>query len=363
MLAYCEICGVLIPGGSGEEAPEGVICGDCFASRQVVVTDATPDPIVDKVQFECVYCRSLLRLPAVQQRTNVKCPQCAEAFFLHPDGNVEARLEANTTAILAKEEALKELSKVERELDGPKTQAVRAHEKTQPISPVSQTQKAALRDLAAKNLDVVQDLPPREVLPVDSRRAERPAGGPDLDLLPDGVGPGEVEETAVQLEPHGHGSDLRASDEGRIDLDVERLRQRTKTRRLRDKAPARRGSKASTRKLARERSPEDARARQEKRERREQRQLDAARKANELERTRAKRSVRGSLLVLSVLLPGLAAFLFLSMTVRGQGFATRGAVGEFLQSAGLQAQAGVRHLDDLLGGALGAGGGEKPKPR
>ena len=98
MLSYCEICGVLLPGSGERSAPEGVICDTCFASRQVLLSESSeevavaPPPPDGRVQFECVYCRSLLRLPAVEARTSVRCPQCAEQFYLCPDGRVEARL-------------------------------------------------------------------------------------------------------------------------------------------------------------------------------------------------------------------------------------------------------------------------------
>ena len=74
-LSYCEICGVLIPGGSSlSDDPEGVICDGCYDSRQVVLGDDSSDEAIpldaplEPVQFECVYCRSLLRLPGVASR-------------------------------------------------------------------------------------------------------------------------------------------------------------------------------------------------------------------------------------------------------------------------------------------------------
>lgn len=52
------------------------------------------------VEMGCVYCDAELKVPAVAQRTKVRCPSCTEAFFLEPDGTVAARLEGNSTTIL-----------------------------------------------------------------------------------------------------------------------------------------------------------------------------------------------------------------------------------------------------------------------
>ncbi|MBX3470104.1 MAG: hypothetical protein KF878_24780 [Planctomycetes bacterium] len=360
-LVYCEICGVLIKGPQGHApVPEGVICDECFASRRAVVTDEAPAAPESgaMVQFNCCYCRSLLRLRAVAKRSRIKCPKCNDSFYLHPDGRIESRLEGNTTAIISTEQALRPLTPAEG-LTPPqgspaKTQPLHRDllNKTQPIareplpSPPSK-QQALLDELKPKKLDFLAGVPdrPRGEAMVDTDAYESSR----LDLLPDGVGPGQVQPG------------LRPSEEGRVDLDAEGLRRKTAKYQQKhatkkrqqveepepEPTPARKTGKrqkAGDDKAA-DKNAADKDARHEERERRA---AEAARKAQELQAREAKRSLGALSLTLVTVLPAVVALLLLSMTTRGSGFAVRGAFGEQMKAAGAKVDRGVRSLGTML---------------
>lgn len=349
-LSYCEICGVLIKSQHGQEAPEGVICDGCFDSRQVVLGTSSEeafDPITiaadEPVQFECIYCRSLLRLPVPAARTSVRCPQCQETFFLLPNGGVEARLQGNTTAIIAKDQSLRSLTPPTGDERAATQQLPAQGNKTQPINPVSDSQKLALRDLASRNLDVVRSLPARELLPVDMKRREREIAArqsdPVLELLPEDVGPGEAtvthERSPLELKP---------SDEGQIDMGIEKLKERS-TRKLGKTGPAGKKIKKLKDKKERKETPEE---RKKRTERRERRKAKAAEKTQELAKSQTRSSLRTSLLWGSAILPLLMCLLLISMTLRGSGFAMRGEVGAKLRDFGHQIDLGLRRLNEQL---------------
>jgi LSD1 subclass zinc finger protein len=293
-----------------------VICDTCFASRQVLVESSEGD---DRIQFECAYCRSLLRLPPVEAKTDVRCPQCQETFFLMPDGGVEARLQGSTTAILTKEEALRNLTPTAGNLigvDGAQVLDPDARNKTQPLRTVGKAQKKILRDLTATNLDVVKELPNREVLPVSTQRKARTSKGV---------------ETEVQIEPY---TGLKASEEGKLDLDLERLR--SKTQRLEKNEAAARAKKAQAKRDT------------ERREQAVRRAESAHEKGKALERTQSRRSFWAALGWAAVGVPAAVALLTLSMTVRNAGFVSRGPIGEQLQRFGTGVDQGARALNAAL---------------
>ncbi len=318
-LAYCEVCGVLLPGEAGGDLPEGVICDACFASRRVVVEPETMPSAGDAVEFSCVYCKSVLRVAAVAKRTKVRCPKCSETFFLQEDGSVEARLQGNTTAILAKPERLDPLTP-------PQGTPADTGGKTQPMNKL-----AAPSDVVLEPLGGAEDI--------------------DIDLLPPTVGPGEA---------GGGGLALRASDEGRVDLDPEALKR--KTSRLR---PDRKGTTRRLRRdLALQKKQQQAAADEPEPEHdpeqieRERRAVAAQRRAAELEAQAARRGLAAGALWALWGAPLIALALLLAMTTRGTGFASRGAVGDALERAGETTAAGARALDEVLGAPLGLGRGE-----
>jgi hypothetical protein len=370
-LVYCEICGVLIKGPqSHAPIPEGVICDGCFDSRRAVVTrdePVAPDPDT-MVQFNCCYCRSLLRLRAVTKRSRIKCPKCADAFYLHPDGRIESRLEGNTTAIISSDQALGSLTPPTGQAPADKTQPMSREglNKTQPIlraePPPTSRQQALLEGLKPKKLDFLDDVPARDraAAMVDTDAYEGPAGSP-LDLLPDGKGPGDVKPA------------LRPSEEGRVDLDAEGLRRKTQqyqqnaatgargTKKHKqaepspDEAPAGepRGGKRdkrTTEKHARKTDKTDKREAEKdaKREERERRAAEAAKKAQELAAAEAKKSLGALTLTLIAVAPTIVALLLLSMTTRGTGFAVRGAFGERMNDVGQGVDRGVRSLGGMV---------------
>ena len=348
MLSYCEICGDVIKGESGADLPEGVICDGCFDSRKAVVGSGSDDG--ERVQFECAYCRSLLRLPPVVERTSVRCPQCAETFYLLAEGKVEARMEGNTTAIISKEEAIRSLTPGSINLAA--TQSLKAEQnKTQPMSPISKAHKKVLRELASKNLDVVAELPERKLLPVDTKRRERRKKSERFDrrALEDA-------DTEVQIEPYGSGKELRPSDEGKIDLDVGRLKDRQATRRLGSSPKAEKSAAATKTKAERKKDKaerkkdkdERKKDREEKRARREERKTKALARGEELQRGKVQRWRRALLLWSLLGAPLLVVLLLISMTTRGAGFAVRGAFGEQLGTMGVTFKAGVREFNGLL---------------
>ena len=213
---YCEVCGVVIQSGQGPVTlPEGVICASCFETRRVVDTQQTTGELIDGlVQFDCCYCHSLLRLKAVTKRTRVRCPKCSDAFYLHEDGRIEARLEGSKTAVLQQEDV------------APLGRPERAGDKTQPIkrTDVVGTQHAMLEELKPKGLDFVEALPKRQgKVALDTSKYRRPSA-------------------SDQPPPE---ADLRASEEGDVDLGASELRRKTQGMQAVAKVP----SKGDTAKL------------------------------------------------------------------------------------------------------------------
>lgn len=354
-LVYCEICGVLIKGQQEQEVPEGVICDGCFASRRAVVSEA-PAPPSDEamVQFNCCYCRSLLRLRAVGKRTRIKCPKCNDHFYLNPDGRLESRLEGNTTAVFAADVSLNPLTPQggTSPLDTPtnKTQplrrdAVAGLSKTQPMSREAIGQHALLEELKPKKLEFLDDVPGRgkdDAATVDTAGYD----SPKLDLAPEPGARRADPPTAV----------LRPSEEGRIDFDADGLRRKT-AKYEQSKLTGGAGGKVTTKKLKRPDPPppEDASApradkaeKEARREERERRAAEAAKKAQELVASDEKQRLGTLALTAVSLLPALLAVLILPMTLRGTGFATRGEVGAQLERLGGAVDRGARGLGKLV---------------
>lgn len=355
-LVYCEICGVLIKGPQSQAPiPEGVICDSCFESRRAVVTHDEPPPPDPStmVQFNCCYCRSLLRLKAVAKRTRIKCPKCADSFYLHPDGRIESRLEGNTTAIISTDQALGSLTPpTGAALNKTQPMSREALNKTQPIPresppPAASSQQALLEELKPKKLDFLDKVPQRASAPV----VDTDAYAAPLDLLPEDKGPGDARLA------------LRPSEEGKVDLDAEGLRQKTqkyqqksldahrttKKHKQGDLEPPPRGDRRTTEKHARKTDKHEREAEKEqKREERERRAAEAAKKAQELAAAEAKRSLGALSLTAIAALPVVVALLLLSMTTRGTGFAVRGEFGERMRQVGQGVDRGVRSLGGMV---------------
>lgn len=195
-LTYCEVCGVLIKGG-GADVPEGVICGECFSSRQVMLESDSnlvmAEPASEeKIQFGCPYCSAVLRLAVPDgDRLHVRCPKCSETFYADSDGTVTAQLEGNTTQVLLQ------------------------------------------ADVGLPNLTPTGVSSTRPMQVMDRNNATRPlpalgGGGlaPNLQASPAG---------GLELRPTGRlnpkaapvASNLRASDEGRLSLDTQALKAKT----------------------------------------------------------------------------------------------------------------------------------------
>jgi hypothetical protein len=373
-LVYCEVCGVLIKGPqahSGGDAPEGVICDGCFASRRAVVAGAEPaTPDTDTmVQFTCCYCHSLLRLKAVAKRSRIKCPKCADSFYLHPDGRLESRLEGNTTAVIQSEALLRPTpSAGVPPLDvglGAKTAPMRREEeplkndKTQPLSrevihqELASGQQALLDALKPKKLEFLDNVPVREASDAAMVDTDAFEAQPKLELLPDSVGPGDAPLHLSDAATRGGA--LRPSEEDRVDLDTEGLRRKTAKYAQRQTGRPATGKK--------KRAPEEEEAakqeaeaeaarkaeKEQKREERERRAAEAARKAQELESQQAKKSLGALSLGALCLLPALLALGLLSMTTRGAGFATRqGPVGDRMRDLGAIVDKGTRSLGQMV---------------
>jgi len=381
-LVYCEICGILIKGGQAPiELPEGVICEGCFASRKAVVTEAAPPaaPAPDGVvQFDCCYCESLLRLKAVARRTRVRCPKCGEAFYLHPDGHIEAKLEGGRTAVLQKDDvAPPPLTSAEQD-SGMKTQPLK---RPPSVNPSASQQRAMLEELKPKRLDFIDSIPDRGAGPapvIDTDQYETPAAGPPgggggLDLAPEGVGPGQTD--AFELRPTGEPDsdpelDLRPSEEGEVDFDAAGLKRKTsKLRPSRSKGKGSRrrrgGRRVSSRRSRppeepepqpeeelgpeeREARAEQAKAEREERKRRERRLAQAGTRGQQLAAERERRTLGAALLWGLLVLPVLTGVGLAAMTTRGTGFATRGGFGRGLAGIGESVDVGIRTLNDFL---------------
>lgn len=331
-LSYCEVCGALIRGEPAADLPDGVICEDCYASRRVVVAEE-PEAEAARpatVEFGCVYCKSVLRVHAVAQRTKVRCPKCSETFFMNPDGSIEARLEGNTTAIIAKPEGLDPLTPASGTPEGKAGKFTRlgmdANTKTQPLK----------RPTGALALPIESLDPPDD----DDDEPSEP-----LELLPPEVGPGEV---APEDDPA-----LHASDEGRVDLDAEGLKRKTARFQQQKKNTRRLPRDGVLAERAKEPDPDPAdEARRAERAAHEQERVERAaaaqRKAAALEATATRRALAAGALWLLLGLPLIALALVVSMTSRGEGFAVRGQVGDGLERVGRTVRTGAEAVDDLL---------------
>jgi hypothetical protein len=336
-LSYCEVCGVLIPGDQGPVLlPEGVICASCFDSRRAVVpTEQRASDQPEVVQFDCCYCHSLLRLKAVAKRTRVRCPKCSDAFYLHEDGHVEARLEGSKTAVLQQEDV------------APLGKSDRSGDKTQPIkrSDVLEVgrQHAMLEELRPKRLDFVDSLPERQGHRVDLdtgkyRRLE-PAGA--LDVLADDSVKLDLAGGDAPADPRER---LRASEEGHVDLAASELRR--KTGQLRPVSP-----KPRKRKSISDRGP--ASPKRPGSSRREQAPL-----AGELEvgqdpgasspaPSRPRRGV-ALLLWLAFLLPLAGGAAAAVAAHQRAPVTTQGRFGQGLHDMGRTLEDGVRSLDSFM---------------
>lgn len=319
-LNYCEVCGVLIA-----NAPPGTptsICERCFAQRKVLVTpgsdstagdQATEAP--DRVQFACPNCKSLLQLPPVRKRTRIKCPQCRGDFAMNPDGRIER---AGQTTKLAKT---------------PSTTRLEQEKLLGDLKPLKE-----LDDLLARVPEKQRDMRGPSMLdsnnvPFDSSSA---SAQPDveLEMLPQGVGPGEAAETNTQdyvlLPDSGGEPDFPESKE----LDPVKL-----------DAPKQPAKKIQT---ARRSKDDLYKARKEK-EVRAQRAADAQKYTLALIEKRHQRNVKTLKLIVVALLPVLPGALLLMSTTQEAGFAVRGGLGRALHDVGETARRGVEGILSLTG--------------
>lgn len=330
-LTYCEVCGVLIK-GSGADAPEGVICDECFDSRQVMVESAgellRAEPVVvaapEKVQFACPYCAAVLRVAlSPHERTHVRCPRCSETFYAESDGTVVARMEGNTTQILLQADVLPDLT--------PPGGGRSVDATTQPLRP--------LRTDATRPM-----------------RALEPS--PSFELHPTGEQPPSARDTAA----------LRASDEGRIALDAEALRAKTKRFGTGRKTTGRTQSggakgKGGTDRIPRppEAEPEaplakrTAKVPQRKRASERLRNVSsgaikrAVKKAEELETEHERRLLRTLGAWVLVLAPALGCAFLAHLASRDAGLVEQTKpAGRLLRSAGLQGDRALRAMNGLL---------------
>jgi hypothetical protein len=359
-LVYCEICGVLIKGPPGAEGPEGVICEGCFASRRVTPEGGTPALTdSDVLQFTCCYCQSLLRLRPVDRRTRVRCPQCGDTFYLHADGRIESKFQGGQTAVLQQDQVSPLLN---QSLGTP---APSLANKTQPLRrPEPGTQESLLDELKPKRLEFADALPDKQVTPAAMIDTEKFRTEKSLDLLPEGVGPGQAEEAGEFIEQSDllpdeeSDGELSASDDGRLDLDAEGLRR--KTGQLRPVGKGKRGTRRG-KPARRERekpppreelTPEERKARQKEREEQEKerarRLAEAERRGAEVASQGARRLLGGLALWLLWLLPLATTGLIASSSTRGAGFATRGGLGRGLERLGERVDRGVRTINGVL---------------
>lgn len=351
-LTYCEVCGVLIKGG-GADVPEGVICDECFSSRQVMVESDSElvraEPAAEeKIQFGCPYCSAVLRLAVPPgDRLHVRCPKCSETFYADSDGTVTAQLEGNTTQVLLQEDVgLPNLTPPTGSASG--TQPMAALNKTRPL-------QALGGGALAPNL--------------------QPSAGGGLELRPTG-------QHRPVAPPPSSGSNLRASDEGRINLDTQALK--AKTQRFgqgSEKGPRGTGrprrttgrTKTGTDKLPRPQADEGADKKPQKAvgpapkakrkgvvpkgkkasERFNKVSSGAIKRAvnrgNELEREGERRALRTALSWGAVLAPSLLAVFLGVLVGRDAGLVEpTKPVGRFLHSAGGQGDRAVRAINGLL---------------
>ena len=361
-LVYCEICGVLIKGAAGAEGPEGVICEGCFASRRVTPEESSVSSgETDVLQFTCCYCQSLLRLRPVDRRTRVRCPQCGDTFYLHADGRIESKFQGSQTAVLQQDQVSPLLN---QSLGTP---APSFGNKTQPLRrPEPGTQESLLEELKPKRLEFADALPDKQVGPAQMIDTEKFRTQPSLELLPEGIGPGQRDEAQryqefvdqADLLPDEESDDegLSASDDGRLDLDAEGLRRKTGQLQALGKGKKRSGKRKTRQPREKpqkeELTPEERKARQKEREEQEKerarRMAEAERRGQELAAAGARRLLGGLGLWALWLLPLLVGGVVASSTTRGTGFAVRGGLGRGLERLGERVDRGVRTINKML---------------
>jgi hypothetical protein len=415
-LSYCEVCGVLIKGG-GQELPEGVICDDCFDSRQVDVPEESAMESVstkETIQFECPYCHAVLRVSVnVGKRTNIRCPRCSETFYCEADRSVKARLEGNTTQVIQQEELLPELTPSQGFQPAPDFNS------TQPLGPGgTQPMPKASGTQPMRALGQPQHMTPstgrygpgalgqpQHMTPSTGRLSGGAMGhsptviqpgssdahdGPDLELLPE-----DTKISDVRRKPT-RSLGLRASDEGRLDLDTDSLKEKTRRFSKKDveaerkrqtgragserkkggahkpKAPAKR---AASGRLGKKKGGRGTDKVQRKGGRgtdkvkrtgdggaldkssgtvkREKRVVAARSRADEIEAETGRRALRWGLGFAAVFVP-LVLALFLARLGHRQAALVRAdrPVGKLLSSAGRQSDRAVRSLNELVGGLV-----------
>jgi hypothetical protein len=389
-LTYCEVCGVLIQADQPSvSVPEGVICEPCFASRRVEPQEPAPSAEPEFVQFNCCYCQSLLRLKAVPRRTRIRCPKCNDYFYLHEDGRIEAKLEGNTTAVLASPVMnMRPFTPAEGSRPAtPATGSLPAAPPPDKTQPMKRQPPQPLPEPSGKQA-LLKGLEPIKKMDFLDKLADKPKGedlvdtdayastGPPLDLLPQNVGPGKAARTAPRE------VSLRPSEEGQVDLDAEGLKRKTQKfksgttarptgkRKAEEAAepepPTKQGGKKRAPKpdddeAARADLARDEERAREKREEKERRAAEATRRGAELEAQAAKKGL-GALAVLTLAaLPAIVCALLLSMTTRGTGFAVRGGVGDRMRDLGGVMDRGIRALGTTLNPALPPGGPKLPE--
>jgi len=399
-LSYCEVCGVLIKGG-GQDLPEGVICDECFASRQVEVPEesgvdeANPK---EKIQFECPYCAAVLRVAVNRgKRTNIRCPKCTETFYAAPDGSVKARLEGNTTQVLVQDDLYDTLSTPSSGTEaGPdeqtSTRAMRAAKNaTQPMRPMGHASTQPLRPLGGAKSSGAHQRPTAGFPPLRpggsgqhdkptgsfGQLGEAPAvlqpggggaggGSGGLDLLPEEVSISDVRrKTATHMR-----QELRASDEGRIALDAGSLREKTERlkrgklhEKMEEELPAAEPASRSTGKKPKPKAPKKSGRVSDRIKRKDSGKLDkssgtikrekrvatARQRADEIEAERSGRALRLGMGWILVTLPLLAALFFMRLGWREASLvAPEKPVGRALRAAGGQGDRAVRSLNELL---------------
>lgn len=362
-LVYCEICGVLIK-GQGAQSPEGVICEGCFASRRVVPEESGADAAgTDVLQFACCYCQSLLRLKPVERRTRVRCPQCGDTFYLHADGRIESKFQGNSTAVLQQDQ----VSPLMNQTMG--TPAPNLGSKTQPLRRPAELghQESLLDELKPKRLEFAESLPQKQITPAAMIDTEKFRTERSLDLLPEGVGPGQAEEVGQMIEAgelvdtdeeSGSDSDLSASDDGRLDLDAEGLKRKTgqlrpvRGKRGPGKKKRRERSEREPKEKKEELTPEQREARRkeqaEQEKERARRLAEAERRGAELASQGARQVMGGLLLWGLLLLPLLGSPLLALSATSEAGFATRGGLGRGLGHLGERVERGLRTVNGML---------------
>lgn len=319
----------------------------------------------------------------MQKRTKIKCPRCNDAFYLGPDGRVEARLEGNTTAVLSP------LDTTPRPLIPPDGSSPTPSlgqpplSKTQPISraEVKGSQQQLLDDLKPKQgkpLDFVAKLPERRK-DADLIDTDAYAGSAPLELVPTGApAPAPRAATGKMARPPAPppaAQQLSPNEEGQVDLDLEGLKRKTQKYARTSPTASGKGATRGT-DTDRKRRPEEAPAaatpapepapvaepagapeepgepEDPRRAEKERRAAEAARRAADLEREAARRGLSTISLLLLALLPAVIGLGLAAMTSRGSGFAVRGSFGEGLRDLGMVVERGVRSFGSTVNPAL-----------